>query len=377
MKTVKTLMKSNYIYMKALLLPTTLMVLFVACETNEQSKTTAAAAANIPDTVPVFILHDTSVTKNTELTAELLPYERAELFARVQGYVKEMKVDIGDQVKRGQTLALIEAPELQTRSAEFESSLQAAKAKYNSSRDVFQRLEKASQAKTAGIVAPVELERSRNQLLADSASYEAARKLAQSYKQVADYLVLEAPFDGTITARQADRGSLVGNNQMILTVQNNRTLRLRMAVPELYIASQTSGKQVTFRVDALPEKLFTAPLVRKSGTIDAATRTELWEYQVDNRNHELKAGSFAYVKLSLQRPGNSFVVMPTAIATTQERKFVTRIKDGKAEWVDVRQGMSTDKGIEVFGNLANGDTLAIRSTDERKPGSTAYWKLIH
>jgi membrane fusion protein (multidrug efflux system) len=375
MKTVKILMKSNTIFMKALMLAAILIAFFTACQTNEQSTTTAAPAGNIPDTVPVFILHDTSVTKNTELTAELLPYERAELFARVQGYVKEMKVDIGDQVKRGQTLALIEAPELQTRSAEFESSLQAAKAKYNSSRDVFQRLEKASLAKTAGIVAPVELERSRNQLLADSASYEAARKLAQSYKQVADYLVLEAPFDGTITARQADRGSLVGNSQMILTVQNNRTLRLRMAVPELYIASQTSSKQVTFRVDAFPEKLFTAPLVRKSGTIDAATRTELWEYQVDNRNNELKAGSFAYVKLSLQRPGNSFVVVPTAITTTQERKFVTRIKDGKAEWVDVRQGMSTDKGIEIFGNLANGDTLAIRSTDERKPGSTAYWKL--
>ena len=77
----------------------------------------------------------------------------------------------------------------------------------------------------------------------------------------------------------------------------------------------------------------------------------------------------------MERTGNSFVVAPNAIATNQERKFVIRIKDGKAEWVDVRQGMSTDKGIEIFGNLGNGDTLVARATDERKPGSVAYWKI--
>jgi RND family efflux transporter MFP subunit len=243
-----------------------------------------------------------------------------------------------------------------------------------SSNDMYQRLNKASNANTPGIVAPVELTRSRNQLLADSASYRAARQLARSYSQVAGLLVLRAPFDGIITARNADRGALVGNNQVVLTVQNNRTLRLRIAVPELYNASNTATKQATFRVDAFPEKLFTATLSRKSGTIDPTTRTEQWEYIFNNKNGELKAGSFAYVKLDMQRAGNSFVVMPTAIATNQERRFVIRVKDGKAEWVDVRQGMSTEKGIEIFGNLSNGDTLVARATDERKPGSTAYWK---
>jgi membrane fusion protein (multidrug efflux system) len=349
---------------------------FVAC--NGQVQTNSPATGPVPgaiDTVAVFILKDTSVTKKAELTAELLPYEKSELFARVQGYVKEMRVDLGDRVKRGQTLALIEAPELQTRSAEFESSLGAARAKYMSSLDVFQRMEKASRAKTAGIVAPVDLERSRNQLMADSASYQAASRLAQSYRQVAGYLAVQAPFNGTVTARNADRGALVGNNQVLLTVQDNRRLRLRIAVPELYVASGTAGKQVSFRVDAFPEKLFMAELARKSGVIDTETRTEIWEYAVDNRNNELKAGSFAYVTLALQRSGNSLLVPPSALATTQERKFVILVKDGKAEWVDVRQGMSTDKGIEVFGNITNGDTLLARATDERKPGYRAYWQV--
>jgi RND family efflux transporter MFP subunit len=344
-----------------------------ACNNNQPNR--QSTIVNVLDTVQVFILHDTSVTKNIELPAELLPYEQSALYARVPGYVKEMKVDLGDQVHRGQTLALIEAPELKTKYAEFQSSLQVAKAKYMSSIDVYGRLYKASQAKTAGIVAPVDLERSHDQMIADSASYEAAKNLAQSYKDVAGYLELEAPFDGIVTARNADRGALVGNNQLILTVQNNRTLRLRIAVPELYAASVTATKEVSFRVDAYPEKLFTGILSRKGGSIDPATRTEQWEFIYDNKSNELKAGYFAYVKLILNRTNSSFLVPAAAIATSQERKFVIAVKSGKAQWEDVRQGISTDRGIEVFGSLHNGDTIVSRASDERKPGSLAYWKI--
>lgn len=173
-----------------------------------------------------------------------------------------------------------------------------------------------------------------------------------------------------------DIGSLVGNNQMILTVQDNRVLCLRISVPELYVASGIAKKEINFRVDAYPENIFSATLSRKSGTIDPVTRTEQWEFAYDNKRNELKAGAFAYVKLNLQRSGNSFIVPPTAIATTQERKFVIRVKSGKAEWVDIRQGMSTDNGIEIFGNISRDDTLIGRVTDERKPGSAGYWKIV-
>jgi membrane fusion protein, multidrug efflux system len=370
-------MKSNMIFLKHFMAAPVALLMLVACKNERSTKQTTNTTTNAPDTVPVFILHDTAVTKNIELPAELLPYEQSQLFARVQGYVKDMKVDIGDRVRKGQTLAIIEAPELNTKQAEYQSAIEAAKAKYMSSNDMYERLNKASQANTPGIVAPVDLTRAHNQMLADLASYNSAKQLAQSYRQVAGLLVLHAPFDGIITARNADRGTLVGNNQVILTVQNNHTLRLRIAVPELYNEAHADTKQATFRVDAFPEKLFIATLSRKSGTIDPTTRTEQWEYTFNNSKGELKAGSFAYVKLSLGRVGNSFVVAPTAIATNQERKFVIKVKDGKAEWVDVRQGMSTEKGIEIFGNLSNGDTLAVRATDERKPGSTAYWKVSH
>jgi len=110
---------------------------------------------------------------------------------------------------------------------------------------------------------------------------------------------------------------------------------------------------------------------------DPNTRTELWEYTVDNARQDLKAGAFAYAQLGLQRDGLSLLVPPSAVSTTQEKKFVIRVKNNVMEWVDVSQGIGTDKGIEVFGRLQAGDTLLVKATDERKPGSTAVWKVQH
>src|SRR3954469_15293579 len=133
-------MKSKKLFMKWLIFFSLTVTLLIGCKDNSTSKQTTATTVTAPDTVPVFILHDTSVTKTTELTAELLPYEQSEIFARVPGYVKDIKVDIGDRVRRGQTLALIEAPELNTKQAEYQSALEAARAKYMSSNDMYQRL---------------------------------------------------------------------------------------------------------------------------------------------------------------------------------------------------------------------------------------------
>jgi len=91
--------------------------------------------------------------------------------------------------------------------------------------------------------------------------------------------------------------------------------------------------------------------------------------------HFLKAGVFARAKINITRNGPSYVIPSSAIATTLERKFVIKVTDGKADWVDVRQGMTTDSGIEIFGNLKIGDTLLVKAADERKPGSRAYWKI--
>jgi len=307
-----------------------------------------ASAAPAADTVQAFVLKADTLKKTVELPGELIPYLQTDLFAKVQGYVQVMKADIGDRVRKGQTLAIIDAPEVNTQFTQSMAAQQAAKARLTTSADQYNRLYRASQSPSPGIVAPVDLENSRNQMTADSASYEALRQQSKAYKEVSGYLYITAPFDGVITARKADPGALVNANAMLLTVQDNNTLRLRVAVPEIYISAAGSNKNLFFSVDAYPEQRFTGLLT---------------------------AGTFVYAKIKLGRSTPSFVLPPSAIATTLERKFVIKVKEGKVQWVDVRQGMTTDAGIEVFGDLATGDTLLVKATDERKPGTQAYWKL--
>jgi RND family efflux transporter MFP subunit len=349
--------------------------LFASCG---QSSTGTAPSTNTPparDTVAVFVLHTDTLKKSVDLPGELQPYLQTDLFAKVQGYVRQMKVDIGDRVHKGQTLAILEAPEVNTQVSQSEAALASALSKYTASKDKYQRLYQASQSESPGIVAPVDLVNSHDQMAADSAAYEALRQQAKAYKEISGYLYITAPFDGVVTARKADPGALVSASSMLLTVQDNNTLRLRISVPETYVAAATGKRDLSFAVDAYPQQRFTGALTRKTETIDPATRTELWEYDVDNRQHLLKAGTFVYARLNLERSAPSLILPPTAVATTLERKFVIRVHDGKAQWIDVRQGMTTDSGVEVFGDLHPGDTLVTKATDERKPGSAAYWKL--
>jgi membrane fusion protein (multidrug efflux system) len=351
------------------------LFLLASCGHPPDSRTTTARPAQ--DTAQVFLLKTDTVKKSVDLPGELQPYLQTDLFAKVQGYVRDMKVDIGDRVHKGQTLAVIEAPEVNTQVAQSQAALASAKAKYTGSRDKYQRLYQASQSSSPGIVAPVDLVAAHDQMEADSATYEAVNQQSKAYKEVSGYLYVTAPFDGVIIARKADPGALVSANSMLLTVQDNNILRLRVAVPETYVAAATGHRDLSFSVDAYPEQRFTGALTRKTESIDPVTRTELWEYDVDNRQHLLKAGAFVYARLNLERNTPSFTVPPAAIATTLERKFVIRVHEGKAQWVDVRQGMTTDGGIEVFGDLSVGDTLLSKASDERKPGTSAYWKLRH
>lgn len=335
------------------------------------------AAQHVPqaDTVKAFIAGKQAVSKVLTLPAELIPFERAELFAKIPGYIKEMKVDIGDRVKKGQVLALVEAAEYNANLLQSVSSAESAQAKYRSSQDYYERLLNA--AREPGAIAEGELIKAHNQMLADSAAYKAARQTSEAYSQINNYLVIKAPFSGVVTQRNADAGNLTGTNiaRGLLVVENNNILRLRVPVPETYTAEAGTKKEIRFTADAIPDKIFTGVLSRKSGSIDLSNRTELWEFLVKNDSSRLRSGMYVSVKLPVSREYPSIVVPYPAVATTLEKKFVIRLHNGITQWVDVRPGMNLDSALEIFGNLAAGDTLLEKATDEIKPGVRLAVKL--
>lgn len=342
-------------------------VLLFACK--QATKETVASPVTSPDSVKIFVLKKEDVKKQLVFPSELLPLEKAELFAKANGYIKTIKADIGDYVQKGQLLATVDAPELLSNYEQANAEVQAANSKYTGSADAFHRLENA--AKVSGTIATGELERARNQMNADQASVAAAKSRLSTYAQMKDYLIIRAPFNGTITQRNADAGALVGsgNAKPILVIENTETLRLRVPIQEAYTGAQPDSSSIAFTVDAQPDKKYFAKLTRKSGTISKENRTETWEFIINNPKQELKSGMYANAVIKLNRPTASFAVVPSAIATTLEKRFSIRLKDGKAEWVDVRNGMNTGDKIEIFGNLSEGDTLLVKATDEIKPGT--------
>ena len=351
------------------------IVTLCACNSHNNDAQNNNSSATLQDTAQVFILRSSKVQKSVEFPAQLLPYLNANLYAKVQGFVKVIKVDIGDHVKKGQTLAIVEAPEVNTKTEEFESALQSAHSKFLTSLDNWQRIEKAAQ--TPNTVAPVNLEQEHNRMMADSAAYLSAKSLARSYQQLGNYLIIKAPFDGVITNRKADPGDLVNSNTLMLNEQDINMLRLRVQVPEEFVATKLISDKIGFQVDAYPSQMMYAKLARKNNTIDPTTLTELWEFDYDNKSNLLRAGDFAHAELEVHRIDSGFVVPFSAVVTNQENKFVVLVKENKITWVNVHQGFSTDNGMEVFGDLKKGDTLLMKGTDERAQGTTAYWKVIN
>ena len=124
-----------------------------------------------------------------------------------------------------------------------------------------------------------------------------------------------------------------------------------------------------FKVTAFPGATFTGTVARIARSVDVATRTMAVELDVDNADGRLAPGTFCQVRWPVRRTGPSLFVPTASVASTTDRTFVVRIRGGKAEWVDVTTGLTAGPLIEVFGDLAAGDEVAGRGTDELRPGT--------
>jgi RND family efflux transporter MFP subunit len=320
------------------------------------------------------------------LAAELTPYRSVDLHARVSGFVKTVSVDRGSRVRRGAVLAELEAPELVAQRAEAQSKLQAAEAQLSAVRSkadaeagTLDKLKAA--AATPGVVAGNDLvvaeralDASRSQVTSAQQLVEAARQAVNALHEMETYLRITAPFDGVVTERGVHPGALVGpasgaGSPPLLRMAEQDRLRLVVPVPEAYLASVAPGAELAFSVAAYPGQSFTGKVARAAQTVESTTRTMAVELDVTNTDGRLTPGTFCQVRWPVTRTRPSLMVPTGSIATTTDRVFVIRIRDGKAEWVDVTTGLTAGALIEVFGDLRAGELVAVRGTDELRNGS--------
>ena len=324
-----------------------------------------------------------SLSRTADLPGEFQPFLMVSLHARVAGYVEKVLVDRGSAVKQGQLLVELSAPEMAARIAEAESRVHAAEsdriqaeAQLAAAQSTWDHLKKA--AETPGVIAGNELTQAEKQVDAARAlvssrrqAVSAAEAAVHAQKLMQDYLEITAPFDGVVTDRLIHPGALVGPgaDAVLLVIQQVSHLRLIVAVPEQDIGGIVAGAKVEFKVPAFPERTYAGAVARVAHALDAKTRTMPVELDVLNRDGSLSPGMYPSVKWPIRRTRPSLLVPKTSVVTTAERTFVVRNHDGKAEWVDVKKGAADGDNIEVTGNLAAGDMVVRRATDEMRDGA--------
>jgi len=301
------------------------------------------------------------VDETVRLPGELQPYLNVDLYPKVTGIVEWIGVDRGSQVKRGQVLVRLMAPELSAQRAEAEAKLRSDEITYG-------RLTTA--AATPGVVAPNDLEVTKR-------TVEADRARVRSLKELEHYLVITAPFNGVVTTRNVHPGALVGPaggggagaNPPLMRLEHTAHLRLVVPVPEQYTGEITPARSVKFTVPAFPGQTFHGTITRVAHSVDVKTRTMPVEMDVQNASDLLAPGMFPEVEWPVRRSDLTLFVPTKAVVTTTDLTFVIRVRQNTVEWVRVQKGQAVGDLIEVYGDLQVGDAVVARGTDELRAGT--------
>lgn len=361
--------------------------LLSSCGKDDAASAKAASPEGAPK-VQVAKVISQKLAMTVHLPGEIQPYEDVAIFPKVTGFVKSITVDRGSHVKAGELIARLEAPELIAQRSEAQSKLQASQAqlaateaKVASDQGTYEHLKAA--ATTPGVVAGNDLlvaekalDADRAQVKAHQENVGAAQQALQAVAQTEAYLQVKAPFDGVVTERNVHPGALVGPaggpGVAIPMVRIETLSRLRVVVPlpETYAAGVPEGTKVEFTVPDFPGRAFSGRIARIAHSVDVKTRTMPVELEVANMKGDLSPGTFSDVLWPVRRSYPTLFVPATSVANTLERVFVVRVRDGKTEWIDVKTGATVDKTVEVFGDLHEGDLVAVRGTDELRPGSS-------
>lgn len=312
------------------------------------------------------------LSSSLKIPGELIPFQQVDLYSKVNSFVKRMNVDVGSEVRTGQLLAIMEAPEINAQLTGAESRLKSVEAVYSASRTYYNRLLETS--KTPGTISPADLDAALARQDSDFAQLEAAKA---AYREITDnknYLEIRAPFNGVISARNVSVGAYVGpsgkgSELPVFTLQEQKHLRLVVAVPERYTGYLSKGTEVDFTVKSFPGKLFKAKVTRMAGVLDNRLRAERIEMDVLNTGKQLLPGMVAEIKLTLPAKDSTLIVSQSAVVTSPERVFVVKVSNGKADWVTVEKGREVNGKVEVYGELEAGDEVIEKATEEIRNGS--------
>jgi RND family efflux transporter MFP subunit len=373
----------------------------------------ARAAERLPrdtPTVAAVRIGRGDITQAITVAAEFRPFQEIEVHAKVAGFLKSISVDVGDRVRAGQLLAVLEIPELQDDIRQGEATVKRADEEINRAQADLERARSANVVAHLGASRLSNVMKTRPNLVAqqdiDEASgrdrvaeaqvstAQAALAAAKEQLEIAkaargktqtlfDYARITAPFAGVITHRYADTGAMIqaGTSSQtqampIVRLSQNDRLRLVIPVPESAVSRIHMGAPVSIEVQSLHNTV-TGTVARFAERLDTETRTMRVEVDVPNPTLALVPGMYADASLGLDQVKNAVVAPVQAVDRTETGSRVLVVgRDGAIEARTVTLGLEADDRVEVKTGLQEGDLVVVGSRAQLRPGAIVAPKVV-
>jgi len=293
------------------------------------------------------------------------------IYARTSGYLRKWYADIGAHVHTGDLLAVIETPELDQQVKQAQSDLATAQSNEQIAQITAQRWTKLL-AKNA--VSKQETDQAMSDLRGRQSALDAAQANVMRLQQLQGFERIYAPFDGVITARNIDIGSLIqaGDSNSpraeLFHMASTDKLRLFVPVPEVYANQVRNGSHVVVTSDAVPGEKFTGTIARNSDAIDLSSRTLNVEVDVVNSEHKLLPGQYAFIHLPIPPAASSMTLPSGALLFRGEGLRVGVVRDGRVRLVPVEVGHDYGASVEITSGLSAHDQVILNPPDSLADG---------
>lgn len=347
-----------------------------------------------------------ALDRKLTVSSELVPFQEIDVYAKESGFVKTLSVDYGTRVKAGQVMAVLEIPELQLQLTQDDAAIKTAKdmvtraqrelnrveATHVAVHSQYERLSGVAKSKP-GLVAQQEVDDVQAKDLASEAQIEASKSTvesAQSELQVAqarrqrdqvlyDYSKITAPFDGVVTQRYANQGTLMqaGTSSStqampLVRLSQDDLFRLVIPVPESYVRYIHVGDPVAVNVPSLNHN-FAGKVARFSVDVREDTRTMHTEVNIPNPNHLLVPGLYAEATITLERKGDALSIPLQAVSHNGDQTSVLVVdSNNKLETRNVVLGIQTATDAEVVSGLQDGEMVVVSDRSGLKAGQVVH-----
>lgn len=305
-----------------------------------------------------------------ELPGTVSGLHETPIFARANGFVRSLRVDIGSVVRAGDTLLVLDMPEVREQAQQAAAVVDQAEASAALARATLTRWRSLAQQ---GVVTPQELDERQAQANVTEANLRAAKANVANLSEVLRFGALLAPFSGVVSARTVDLGTLVvagaaATARPLLTLVQTDTLRVTLQVPQSAAMRMRPGMTARVVVRDAGDSAFVGKVVRTAGAIDPTTRTLLTEVHVPNRSRTLLPGMYAQVQFTVPSAGASLRIPAIALIVRGDGTQVARVKDNAVELVPVTLGRDFGTTLEVLDGVQAGDALVVNPPESLADG---------